>query len=488
MGQIYGAIGETDRAIEMLCIAEGLYQGVGDQLHRSPRQSVYRLQNLGELGRRQFDKGSPTDALSSFSKAIDLAKELSFAGEARKEWLKCVSEICADRSKVLLHNGRSQEALSSIDEAMAHLRELEEIEKNDDQTQQLILATLNGRAFVLRTLGQIEASIDDIRAGQARIALMGNNEADPIVIERLRGMQHLNLGLGLYGTGRHEEARVEFAKAKSVYEELVRTYPSASGHRERLASSCNSVGVAKFLAGEVDQGIADCEYAASIWKQLASQHPEVPDYTNSLLEVETNLAAMASKAMRFDIAEGFARRAMESGQKLAESFPDVVDFVIVSARSHTILAGIQHQRGDADAAIATLGDAIRLFEQAADRFREAVALKDGLAVALAMRGDMRAKRLEYGQAVEDYKAAVEVVETLPGQSAGVTQARHLVDLQASCAQMCIHAGDSKQAIVWFERVEETLQRRLGVSPADDSLKEQLRQVAARKAELSTNLP
>jgi tetratricopeptide (TPR) repeat protein len=166
----------------------------------------------------------------------------------------------------------------------------------------------------------------------------------------------------------------------------------------------------------------------------------------------------------------------------------VVDFVIVSARSHTILAGIQHQRGNAEAAIATLGDAIRLFEQAADRFREAVALKDGLAVALAMRGDMRAKRLEYGQALEDYKAAVEVVETLPGQSAGVTQARHLVDLQASCAQMCIHAGDSKQAIVWFERVEETLQRRLGVSPADDSLKEQLRQVAARKAELSTNLP
>jgi serine/threonine protein kinase/tetratricopeptide (TPR) repeat protein len=488
MGQIYGEIAEPDRAIEMLCIAEGLYQGVGDQIHRTPRQSVYRLQNLGELGRRQFEKGSPTDALSSFRKALDLAKELSFVGELRKEWLQVVSEICSDRSKVLLHNGRSQEALSSIDEAMANLSELEEIDKNDDQTQQLILATLNGRAFVLRMLGQIEASIEDIRAGQTRIASMGNNEEDPEVIERLRGMQHLNLGLGLYGTGQHEEALVEFAKAKSVYEELVRTYPSASGHRERLASSCNSVGVAKFLAGAVDQGIADCEYAASIWKQLVSQHPEVPDYMNSLLEVETNLAAMAAKAMRFDIAEGFARRAMESGHRLARSFPDVVDFVIVSARSHTILAGIQHQRGDADAAIVTLGDAIRLFEQAADQFREAVALKDGLAVALAMRGDMRAKRLEYGKALEDYEAAVEVVEKLPGQSAGVTQVRHLTDLQATCAQMSIHMGDSKQAILWFERMEETLQRRLAVNPGDDSLKEQLRQVATRKAELSTALP
>ncbi|MFN9219412.1 MAG: hypothetical protein ACK6D0_16360, partial [Planctomyces sp.] len=179
---------------------------------------------------------------------------------------------------------------------------------------------------------------------------------------------------------------------------------------------------------------------------------------------------------------------MESGHRLASSFPDVVDFVIVSARSHTILAGIQHQRGDADAAIVTLGDAIRLFEQAADQFREAVALKDGLAVALAMRGDMRAKRLEYGKALEDYEAAVEVVEKLPGQSAGVTQVRHLTDLHATCAQMSIHMGDSKQAILWFERMEETLQRRLAVNPGDDSLKEQLRQVATRKAELSTALP
>lgn len=488
MGQVYGEIGEPDRAIEMLCIAEGLYQGVGDQIHRSPRQSVYRLQNLGELGRRQFEKGSPTDALSSFSKALDLAKELSFVGELRKEWLQVVSEICADRAKVLLRSGRSQESLSSVEEAMAYLRELEELDKNDDQTQQLILSTLNGRAFILRSLGQVEASIVDMQAGQARIALMGNNEADPIVIERLRGMQHLNLGLGLYGTGRHEEALVEFAKAKSVYEELVRTYPSASGHRERLASSCNSVGVAKFLAGEVDQGIADCEYAASIWKQLASQHPEVPDYTNSLLEVETNLAAMAAKAMRFEIAEGFARRAMESGQELAESFPDVVDFVLVHARTHTILAGIQSQRGETEAAIATASDAIRLFERAADRYPEAVALKDGLAFALAMRGDMWSNRHDYGKSLEDYEAAVKLVEKLPGQSAGIAQVRHLADLQASCAQMCTHAGNSKQAIFWLQRVEETLQRRLGMNPDDDSLKERLRQVAARKAELSTNLP
>lgn len=488
MGQIYGAIGEPDQAIEMLCIAEGLYQGVGEQLHRSPLQSVYRLQNLGELGRRQFEKGSPTDAISSFDKALALARELSFVGELRKEWLKCVSEIYADRSKVLLRSGRSQEALSSVEEAMACLRELEEIDKNDDRTQQLILSTLTGRSFILRSLGQIEAAILDIRAGQDRIALMEDRATDPTEIERLRGTQYLDMGLAFHSARRHEEALVEFARAKSVFEELVKTYPSSSRHRERLASSCNSIGVVKFLAGEVDEGVADCEYAASIWKQLAAQHPEVPDYTKSSLEVETNLAVMAARAMRFDIAEGFARRAIESGQRLAESFPDVVDFVIVSARPHTILAGIQNQRGETEAAIATLGDAIRLFQQAADRYREAVALKDGLAVALAMRGDMWSKRNEYGKSLEDYTAAVEVVEKLPGQSAGVTQVRHLADLQALCAQMCIHTGDSKQAMVWFQRAEEALQTRLEVNPADDSLKAQLRDLAARKAELSTTLP
>jgi serine/threonine protein kinase/tetratricopeptide (TPR) repeat protein len=488
MGQIYGAIGEPDRAIEMLCIAEGLYQGVGDQIHSSPLQSVYRLENLGELGRRQFDKGSPTDALSSFSKAISLAKELPFAEERQKEWLQSVSEIYADRAKVLLRSGRSQEALSSVEEAMAYLRELEEVDKNNDRTQQLILSTLNGRSFILRSLGQIEASIVDIRAGQDRIALMGDNATDPTAIERLRGTQYLNLGLALHSTRRHEEAVVEFANAKAVFEELVRTYPSSSGHRERLAASCNSMGVAEFLTGEVDKGAADCESAALMWKQLASQHPEVPEYTKSALEVETNLAVMAARAMRFDIAEGFARRAMESGQRLAESFPEVVDFAIVSARSHTILAGIQSQQGDAEAAIATLGDAIRLFELAADRYREAVALKDGLAVTLATRGDMWSKRHEYGKSLDDYEAAVELVEMLPGQSAGVTQVRHLADLQTSCAQMCSSAGDSKQAMVWLQRVEETLQRRLGVNPGDDSLKEQLRQVTARKAELMITLP
>jgi len=115
-------------------------------------------------------------------------------------------------------------------------------------------------------------------------------------------------------------------------------------------------------------------------------------------------------------------------------------------------------------------------------------VKDGLAVALALRGDMWSKRQEYGKSLEDYEAAVQLIELLPGQAAGITQVRHLADLQASCAEMCINTGDSKQAIVWFQRMVETLQRRLGVDPGNESLQEQLRQAEARKSELMNTLP
>jgi tetratricopeptide (TPR) repeat protein len=192
--------------------------------------------------------------------------------------------------------------------------------------------------------------------------------------------------------------------------------------------------------------------------------------------------------MRLEIAEGFARRAMDSGQRLTESFPDVVDFVIVSARPYTILSGIQNLRGETEAAIGTLGDAIGLFEQAANRYQQSVAVKDGLAVALALRGDMWSKRLEYGKSLEDYEAAVQLVELLPGQAAGITQVRHLADLQASCAEMCLGTGDSKQAVIWLNRVVEALQRRLGVDPGNKSLQEQLRLAVERKSKLMNTLP
>lgn len=488
MGQIYGAIGETDRAVELLCVAEGLFKGAGVQIQDSPQHALFRLESLGELGRRQFEKGVAADSLESFNEAIALAGQVTVAGQLQKDLQQSLSEIYCDRAKVLLRSGKSQEALLSIGEALFCLQELEKLNLADDRTQQLMVSTLNGRSFILRFLGQVEAAIVDIRAGQERIALLRESVTERAVIERLRGMQYLNLGLAFQGARRYADAVVEFTRAKSVFEELVKTWPSSTEHRERLAASSNSLGVAQFLAGDVDQSAVECEFAAAIWRQLAAEHPEVPDYTKGALEVETNLAVMASGAKHFEVAEGFARRAMESGNRLAESFPGVVDFVIAAIRPHTILAGIQSQRGESEAAIVTLGEAIGQFERAALRYVDAVALKDGLAVALAFRGDLRWKRNEPGKALEDYVAAAGVVEGLPGQSAGVIQVRRLTDLQALCAQACISLGDSKGAIDWYQRAELTLQRRLAENAGDESLKEQLRLVTARRSELMSTSP
>lgn len=488
LGQIHGSLGNSDEAIGRFLTAETLYQKLNDSLLASPMQAVYRLQNLTELGRQRFEKGSATDALTSFAQAIELGQAMPVEEGSKKELLYALAELHTDQGKVLLRAGKGQQALVSVAQGMEYAGKLEGLDPNDDRTQQLLISMLNGRGFILRSLGQIQAAIADMESGKERIAVLSKTSADSELVESLRGTQSLILGLAYYAIRRHSETSDELTRARRIFEALVEDYPSNHQHRERLASTVNSLGTNAFLAGDVDQGVADCEYSASIWSALRQEFPLLSEYGKSEAEVEMNLAVMASRAKRFDKAEASARRGMETSRRLAESFPDRVDFAIVAARSHTILAGIQSQRGQTDPAIEMQGEAIRSFEQAASKFPDSVESRDGLATALAMRADLWSAKHEHRKALEDYEAAAALVELLPRQTAGMTQPRHLTDLQGSCAQMHIALNQPKTAVVWLERIEATVRQQLVARPDNQMLKDKLRQVETLKSEFSRDNP
>ena len=488
LGQIHGSLGNSDEAIGRFLTAETLYQKLTDSLLTSPMQAVYRLQNLTELGRQRFEKGSATDALTSFAQAIELGQAMPVEEGSKKELLYALAELHTDQGKVLLRAGKGQQALVSVAQGMEYAGKLEGLDPNDDRTQQLLISMLNGRGFILRSLGQIQAAIADMESGKERIAVLSKTSADCELVESLRGTQSLILGLAYYAIRRHSETSDELTRARRIFEALVEDYPSNHQHRERLASTVNSLGTNAFLAGDVDQGVADCEYSASIWSALRQEFPLLSEYGKSEAEVEMNLAVMASRAKRFDKAEASARRGMETSRRLAESFPDRVDFAIVAARSHTILAGIQSQRGQTDPAIERQGEAIRSFEQAASKFPDSVESRDGLATALAMRADLWSAKHEHRKALMDYEAAAALVELLPRQTAGMTQPRHLTDLQGSCAQMHIALNEPKTAVVWLERIEATVRQQLVARPDNQMLKDKLRQVETLKSEFSRDNP
>jgi len=440
------------------------------------------------LGRQRFEKGSATDALTSFAQAIELGQAMPVEEGSKKELLYALAELHTDQGKVLLRAGKGQQALVSVAQGMEYAGKLEGLDPNDDRTQQLLISMLNGRGFILRSLGQIQAAIADMESGKERIAVLSKTSADCELVESLRGTQSLILGLAYYAIRRHSETSDELTRARRIFEALVEDYPSNHQHRERLASTVNSLGTNAFLAGDVDQGVADCEYSASIWSALRQEFPLLSEYGKSEAEVEMNLAVMASRAKRFDKAEASARRGMETSRRLAESFPDRVDFAIVAARSHTILAGIQSQRGQTDPAIEMQGEAIRSFEQAASKFPDSVESRDGLATALAMRADLWSAKHEHRKALMDYEAAAALVELLPRQTAGMTQPRHLTDLQGSCAQMHIALNEPKTAVVWLERIEATVRQQLVARPDNQMLKDKLRQVETLKSEFSRDNP
>jgi serine/threonine protein kinase len=488
LGQIHGSLGNSDEAIGRFLTAETLYEKLNDSLLASPTQAIYRVQNLTELGRQRFEKGSATDALTSFAQAIELGQAMPVEEGSKKELLYALAELHTDQGKVLLRAGKGQQALASVAQGMEYAGKLEELDPNDDRTQQLLISMLNGRGFILRSLGQIQAAIADMESGKERIAILSKTSADYELVESLRGTQSLILGLAYYAIRRHSETSDELTRARRIFEALVEDYPSNHQHRERLASTVNSLGTNAFLAGDVDQGVADCEYSASIWSTLRQQFPLLSEYGKSEAEVEMNLAVMASRAKRFDKAEASARQGMEISRRLAESFPDRVDFAIVAARSHTILAGIQSQQGQTDLAIEMQGEAIRSFEQAVSKFPDSVESRDGLATALAMRADLWSTKHEHRKALQDYEAAATLVELLPRQTAGMTQPRHLTDLQGSCAQMHIALKEPKAAVVWLERIEATLRQQLVARPDNQMLKDKLRQVETLKSEISGDNP
>lgn len=489
LGQIDGTLGEIDSAIEKLRRAEGLFEGLGEELVTTPRLAIYRVENLTELGRREFEKGNATEALAVFDRAIEMADRISVQGAAKVELLHALADLHTDRGKVLLlGGGKPQDALTSMGAAMDRLGELERLAPDDPRTHEKILSALNGRAFVLRSLGRFEAAITDMRSAQDRIGIIANTLPDQEQVARLRGSQHLNLGLALQSLRNYPQATEELIKAKGIFEELVEAHPSAHEHRERLASTLNSLGSNAFLSGDLDGGAADCQRSAAVWEGLAEEFPSIPEYGKSGADVELNLGVMFSRAGRYDEAEKAVLQAMETSRRLTESYPDRVDFAHPFARAHALLAGIRQKRGDAKGAIAMQGEAISHFEKASVRFPDSVEVRDGLAMAFATRGDQFLALGDHRKALEDYRSAEGLVQRLPRQTAGLTQPRDLFSLQLACGQMHKELDEVDEAKLWIERAEKNLQQQLTLNPGDEAVKSKLERLAELRSQVSSDAP
>lgn len=260
--------------------------------------------------------------------------------------------------------GLSNEALSTIEEAVTICRDLEPSRAHDELL-----------ALVLNSLSGILSDLD--RRDQA---LSASNEAVSIYRKLATERPHAfrpslanalnNLSLRLIDTGGREEASSAGSEAVSIYKDLVKSGSHAL--LPDLATSLNNLSCHLWDLGDREASLAAIVEAVSITELLAAARPDAfqPHLATSLVNLSNRLRELG----RNEAALSAIEKSVALYRALAKRHPVRFKWDFASGLNHLSLCLRALQRREE--AVSKIREALSILEEPAlpDRFRPHLAL------------------------------------------------------------------------------------------------------------------
>jgi len=154
-----------------------------------------------------------------------------------------------------------------------------------------------------------------------------------------------------------DEARRTFTKARDVWEQLVRAYPTVPALRNDLGFGYLTLGILHTDLPE--ERVRYHRRACELWRGLTQKHPEVPHYRATLAVGLLALGESLRYLRDWPQAEQSSRQGLEEARKLAAEFPDVPGWRELHAAWGTELHAYLLDRAG------RLGEAAEVYRQAA---------------------------------------------------------------------------------------------------------------------------
>ena len=242
--------------------------------------------------------------------------------------------------------GRSAQARKDLDEAVALLESLSR-EFPDNASYGLVLCDgLLHSASLLHALHRTDAGDAKLARGLGIATKLLESAPDKRECQKTAAKLHHAIGMSHSRSGRFRKARLSFAKAIRLREELAKSGDAED--RARLASSCYRIGEALLLTGKLPAGERLLLRARDLQQLVVNQRPDDVSASVQHCEYRERLALHFAQLMQIDSAVAEAGEAIEIRKKIAARFPEQPHYVSSLGMAQSSLAEILIRSGKRD--------------------------------------------------------------------------------------------------------------------------------------------
>ena len=171
-----------------------------------------------------------------------------------------------------------------------------------------------------------------------------------------------NVGLACYLATNLQKATVFFSKASHVQEKLAGEFPNNPEYVRQWARTLTNLGNTWRAKGERDAAVGSLRQAIELQTKLVAASPKVPEYRNELAGSLSNLAIASLEQNQPAEADPLLRRALDIRVRLRQEFPDEAQYQEDLAKTHVNLAAAIKASGNPETAGSELRKAIELYE------------------------------------------------------------------------------------------------------------------------------
>jgi tetratricopeptide (TPR) repeat protein/tRNA A-37 threonylcarbamoyl transferase component Bud32 len=417
LGGLLHDLGQLDEAEQAFLQAQRTWQQLVEEFPAARRTRFlgHRLglaAATGNLADVLQARGRTAAAEAAYRQALDLfarlAAEVPTSAVYRHELANCQSSL----GLLLQHVGRFPEAEAAYGAALTLVRQLAAEVPHKPGYRHSAAICSNNLGIVLEQTGRFplaEQSYRDALAWRQKLA-----DDFPRVPKYRDELAHAlgNLGVLLQTLGRLPEAEACHLQALTIAKGLAAEFPRQPAHGYSLAVSHNNLGLMLAMANRFEDAQTHYRQALTLYEELLTAFPKRPDFRKATADAHTNLGLLL-KTNGKEGAEQEYRQAVKMYHDLLADFPREPAYRSGLAGNLRKKADLSFAKEQYVQAREEYGAARDLFAALVVEFPGAPDLRYGLggvchqlAMLCRMQGDLAGARRLFEEAVDHQRVAV----------------------------------------------------------------------------------
>lgn len=279
-----------------------------------------------ELGKLTSQIGDKQNAIQSINEAIAIQQKLARENPSVKEYQMDVAANQSNLAILLAETGKPKEAIELFRSSKAMIEDLIRAYPDSTALQSDLASNFSNTAKLLAEMNDFPKSLSaHDEAIAIRERLVKENLSNDEYLSNLADSYN-NLGALFYETHKTKKAIDYYEKAKEIRERLANDHPTNDEFQKDLASCLCNLGLAHFAKGDNQKTLEFYTDALKIQKHLADEHPTAAEFQKDLAQCHNNLGQLFRALGKQEESIAAYEKACEALEQLAKAHPTVPDF------------------------------------------------------------------------------------------------------------------------------------------------------------------